>query len=107
MVDLGMSIRPFGKMVQLKNPFGILKNHNILNWKLVIKILYNMSDGLYAIHSENYHHKDFHSGNILTEIYGNHDIGSVISDFGMCRPANQSSADKVLYGVLPFIAPEV
>src|SRR3954462_1885333 len=45
----------------------IKKKHSILNWKLVIKILYNVSDGLYAIHSENYHHKDFHSGNILNE----------------------------------------
>jgi hypothetical protein len=25
----------------------------------------------------------------------------------LCCPANQSSADKTLYGVLPFVAPEV
>uniref|UniRef100_U9U989 Protein kinase domain-containing protein n=2 Tax=Rhizophagus irregularis TaxID=588596 RepID=U9U989_RHIID len=34
-------------------------------------------------------------------------IGSVISDFGLCRPMDQSSTTKTLYGVLPFVAPEV
>jgi hypothetical protein len=36
-----------------------------------------------------------------------YDINPVISDFGMCCPADQSSANKTLYGVLPFVAPEV
>ncbi|PKB97283.1 kinase-like protein, partial [Rhizophagus irregularis] len=62
--------------------------------------------GLSAIHDKNYHHRDFHSGNILNSIHNN-TIKSVISDFGLCSPANQSSADKSLYGVLPFVAPEV
>ncbi|RGB40089.1 kinase-like domain-containing protein [Rhizophagus diaphanus] len=38
--------------------------------------------------------------------YGKY-ISPVISDFGLCRPAGQVSADKILYGVLPFVAPEV
>ncbi|EXX52800.1 Cdc15p [Rhizophagus irregularis DAOM 197198w] len=84
----------------------IKKNYSILNWKLIIKMLYNICDGLSAIHDKNYHHRDFHSGNILNSIHNN-TIKSVISDFGLCSPANQSSADKSLYGVLPFVAPEV
>ncbi|CAB4415350.1 unnamed protein product [Rhizophagus irregularis] len=34
-------------------------------------------------------------------------IHSVTSDFGLCCPADQSSVDKTLYGILPFVAPEV
>src|SRR6185369_4202062 len=36
------------------------------------------------------------------------DIYNVISDFGLSGPANeQKSDDKVVYGVMPYIAPEV
>src|SRR5581483_758217 len=58
------------------------------------------------IHRTNYHHRDFHSGNILNDILDNY-IKPYISDFGLCCPADQSSVDKTLYGVLPFVAPEV
>ncbi|RGB40085.1 kinase-like domain-containing protein, partial [Rhizophagus diaphanus] len=71
-----------------------------------IEILYDISYGLSTIHRENWYHGDFHTGNILLEGYGNY-IGSVISDFGLCRPENQSPADMIIYGVLPFVAPEV
>ncbi|RGB26479.1 kinase-like domain-containing protein, partial [Rhizophagus diaphanus] len=49
-------------------------------------------------------HKDFHSGNIL-------EGGSFyVSDLGMCQPANnknKSDKKKGVYGVLPYMAPEV
>lgn len=84
----------------------IKKNHSNLKWRLLIGALMNISYGLEVIHQKNYHHKDFHSGNILNKIDSD-GISSVISDFGLCCPADQSSADKTLYGVLPFVAPEV
>src|SRR2546423_4952386 len=65
----------------------------------------NISLGLTIIHHHNYQHKDFHSGNILFNI--SHHIRSMISDFGMSRPANESSKNKAVYGVIPFVAPEV
>ena len=34
-------------------------------------------------------------------------IVPTISDFGMCRPTNESLSDKAVYGVVPFVAPEV
>src|SRR5581483_5850011 len=68
-------------------------------------MLYDVSFRLYHIHQQNYHHKDFHSGNILNSINGSY-IDSVISDFGMSRPANEKN-EKTLYGVIPFVAPEV
>jgi serine/threonine protein kinase len=85
----------------------IKKNHNDLTWEAIISMLSGISYGLYNIHNQNYHHKDFHSGNILNEIYEDNSIFPVISDFGLSCPANRSSADKALYGVLSFVAPEV
>jgi serine/threonine protein kinase len=86
----------------------IKKNHRSLTWNKIIDVLINISNGLDDIHNQNYHHKDFHSGNILNKFSkGDNSIFSVISDFGLCCPANKSSADKTLYGVLPFVAPEV
>src|ERR1051325_8566170 len=83
----------------------IKKCHSILTWKIIIDML-NIGIGLYEIHQEDYHHRDFHSGNILNQILDNF-INPSISDFGLCCPADQNSVDKTLYGVLPFVAPEI
>ncbi|CAB4488064.1 unnamed protein product [Rhizophagus irregularis] len=93
------------KYQNLGNMREFIKKGHILNWKLIVKILHNISYGLSTIHRENWYHGDFHTGNILLEGYGNY-IGSVISDFGFCRPVDQSRVNKII-GVLPFIAPEV
>ncbi|EXX60478.1 hypothetical protein RIR_jg12051.t1 [Rhizophagus irregularis DAOM 181602=DAOM 197198] len=94
------------KYQNLGNLRESIKKDHILNWRLIIKILHNISYGLSTIHRENYCHGDFQTSNILLENYGNY-LGPVISDFGLCRPADQSSIVKTIYGVLPFIAPEV
>ena len=39
-----------------------------LSWKKVISMLCDVSSGLDNVHQRNYHHKDFHSGNILSSI---------------------------------------
>ncbi|GBB91327.1 hypothetical protein RclHR1_18550002 [Rhizophagus clarus] len=85
----------------------IKKNHNNLTWKSILKIFYYISNGLLSVHMRNYHHKDLHSGNILNSLISNY-IRPVISDFGLCRPSDQSSTtDRTSRGVLPFVAPEV
>jgi len=43
----------------------IKKNHRSLTWKMITKMFQDIRNGLYDIHNQNYHHKDFHSGNIL------------------------------------------
>ncbi|CAB4433415.1 unnamed protein product [Rhizophagus irregularis] len=86
----------------------IKKNHSELTWKKIIRQLFDFSWALWGIHDNNYYHKDLHSGNILNKIYSDDNfIRTVISDFGLCRPMDQSSTDKTSYGVLPFVAPEV
>ncbi|CAB4441447.1 unnamed protein product [Rhizophagus irregularis] len=69
-----------------------------------IKDLNRIANGLLDIHNAGKVHKDFHSGNILF------DSVSYISDLGMCQPANneeQSANKEGVYGVLPYMAPEV
>ncbi|CAI2202059.1 15235_t:CDS:1, partial [Funneliformis geosporum] len=49
-----------------------------------------------------YCHKDFHSGNILQSEHV-----SYVSDFGLSGPADKQNSNDKIYGVLPYIAPEV
>ncbi|RGB35765.1 kinase-like domain-containing protein, partial [Rhizophagus diaphanus] len=55
------------------------------------------------IHKLNLIHGDLHNGNILCF---DHEI-IVISDLGLCRPVNQPNKKNDVYGVLPYVAPEV
>src|SRR5688572_7572801 len=70
-----------------------------------IKILSQLASGLLDIHNAGKVHKDFHSGNILLV----EDEATLISDLGLCQPANVPSVKKEgVYGVLlPYVAPEV
>ncbi|RIB21121.1 kinase-like domain-containing protein [Gigaspora rosea] len=77
--------------------------YNDLSWKHKINNLYYIAKGLAAIHEANLVHKDFHSGNIVNEDMYN----PYITDFGLCRPVSQDSSSKGIFGVLPYIAPEV
>ncbi|CAI2184758.1 12472_t:CDS:2, partial [Funneliformis geosporum] len=54
------------------------------------------------LHEYGYCHKDFHSGNILQD-----EKFSYISDFGLSGPEDKQKSDDRIYGVLPYIAPEV
>jgi serine/threonine protein kinase len=83
---------------------NLLNNFNNIMWKDKIKSLREITFDLKNLHKSEYIHKDFHNGNILQI----NDTLFLISDFGLSGPANvQKSDDKVVYGVLPYIAPEV
>ncbi|GBC04760.1 hypothetical protein RclHR1_05850009 [Rhizophagus clarus] len=79
------------------------------NWNQRLFMLYKIITGLRKIHEQNLIHCDFHDGNIL-----NHeneededDKNQVfISDLGLCKAANFLK-EYDIYGVIPFIAPEV
>ncbi|RGB40432.1 kinase-like domain-containing protein [Rhizophagus diaphanus] len=85
---------------------GNLRNvlMNNINYKNKIQNLFCIIDGLLNIHNAGKVHKDFHSGNILV-----YDTIPLISDLGMCQPVNneEQSVKKGIYGVLPYMAPEV
>ncbi|RGB40714.1 kinase-like domain-containing protein [Rhizophagus diaphanus] len=79
---------------------GNLRNFYLNNSNDNIKLyrLSGIANGLLSIHNAEKVHKDFHSGNIL-DVY--------ISDLGMCQPANNKDKKEGVYGVLPYMAPEV
>src|SRR5437762_9179490 len=85
---------------------GNLRNHlnqseNYMDYGSKINKLQQIARGLLDIHNAGKVHKDFHSGNIL---FGKNPY---ISDLGMCQPANSEAQSEGVYGVLPYMAPEV
>src|ERR1700751_169485 len=68
--------------------------------------MFSISNGLCFIHRENLTHKDLHLGNVLHE----NQSTARISDFGFCKPADESSSNsnsRNTYGVMPYMAPEI
>jgi serine/threonine protein kinase len=84
---------------------------NSIDWKAKIDILWGILVGLRDIHNSGLMHHDFHCGNILSEYLDNSDYANAyITDLGLCQPANIKSSqsdNKKIYGVLPYVAPEV
>ncbi|CAB4432999.1 unnamed protein product [Rhizophagus irregularis] len=74
---------------------------NVLSNNFKINYLRMLTLDLKNLHEFGYFHRNFHSGNIL-----NSGGASYISDFGLSGPSNKQKLDKI-YGVLPYIAPEV
>src|SRR5947209_5398123 len=92
-----------GSLRQLLN-----NNFNSLNWTQKLYNLWYIAGGLKIIHVKGLIHRDFHCGNILNNnYYGN--FQSKITDLGLCKLVNTTSQsnDKQIYGVLPYVAPEV
>ncbi|RGB38137.1 kinase-like domain-containing protein [Rhizophagus diaphanus] len=76
------------------------------NWNQKLYMLYEIISGLRVIHKENLIHCDFHDGNILNHNDGNEDK-YYISDLGLCQPVKSFLKKHDIYGVVPFMAPEV
>jgi serine/threonine protein kinase len=90
---------------------GSLRQHlnnsfNLLGWKEKMHILQKIAVGLGKIHDNELIHHNFHCGNILSNL----SIDASITDLGIYQPANvqtSQSDNKKIYGVLPYVAPEV
>ena len=95
-------------MEYIKN--GSLRQHlnnsfNSLSWSEKLLHLYRIAIGLEDIHNKGLIHHDFHGGNVLCD-----EKYSYITDLGLCKPANEKisqDGNKNIYGVLPYVAPEV
>ncbi|RHZ77920.1 hypothetical protein Glove_168g174 [Diversispora epigaea] len=82
-------------------------NFNNINWLQKLNNLHDLSYKLKNIHKLDVVHQDFHPGNILS-----YDFKGIIliSDFGLSKliGANPNNPKKKnIFGVLPYIAPEV
>ncbi|POG73997.1 kinase-like domain-containing protein [Rhizophagus irregularis DAOM 181602=DAOM 197198] len=95
--------------MELKN--GSLRQHlnnNFisLDWEKKLWNLLHIVNGLNDIHKKGLIRHDFHCGNILSDFS---DM-AFITDLGLSQPANVKSSqnnNKKIYGVLPYVAPEV
>ena len=86
------------------SPLGsLLNNTNSMDWKDRITALLDISIGLNTLHNDELIHQDFHPGNLLF----NNEKVLLITDFGLCKPANLNSQSNDIYGVMPYVAPEV
>ncbi|RGB40270.1 kinase-like domain-containing protein [Rhizophagus diaphanus] len=82
---------------------GYLDNYyNSLTLEDKLDIIERICLGLNCIHSYNLIHRDLHSGNILFS-----SKKASICDFGLCRSAGEIRKSKEIFGIVPYIAPEV
>ncbi|CAG8583912.1 4968_t:CDS:2 [Paraglomus brasilianum] len=88
-------------------PYGNLhvfcQRNQMSGWKDRVRILKCIAHGIAELHKKGLVHGDLHPGNVLN-VDGNR---FVIGDVGTSGPANAMTRRKAMYGVLPYIAPEV
>ncbi|RIB29128.1 kinase-like domain-containing protein [Gigaspora rosea] len=82
-------------------------NFNELNWKIKLEQLTDISGDLAQIHEAGYVHCNLHSDNILQHQFIGDNLKSYISGLGLIKKIEDSCVNEYLYGVLPYIAPEV
>ncbi|EXX69391.1 Bck1p [Rhizophagus irregularis DAOM 197198w] len=74
-----------------------------ITWEMKLNILLEITMGLNVIHTRNFIHRDLHSGNILLD-----NSSWLICDLGLSQSTNNTSFNNnEIYGVLPYIAPEI
>ncbi|RIB21136.1 kinase-like domain-containing protein [Gigaspora rosea] len=84
------------------------KNFVALRWKPKLKILLSIISDLINIHTKGYIHRDLHSGNVL--LFSDDVTGGIearICDLGCSKKIDRSTICGEIFGVLPYIAPEV
>ena len=79
-----------------------LKQKNFYSWGQILDILKGIISGLGAIYESKLVHCDLHDGNILCDGGLN-----FISDLGLSKPIDYLKSNNDVYGVIPYMAPEV
>ncbi|PKY14498.1 kinase-like protein [Rhizophagus irregularis] len=78
----------------------------ILCWRDIVDMLWSISAGLNFIHKHDLVHGHLHGGNILVESNVN-SIDTKITDTGLHGPFDNQILSKQIYGVIPFVDPEI
>lgn len=112
---LGISQNPITKnyiMVMEYMPEGNLRQYLCKNsgvsFEDKFRSLRSIAYGLRNVHEQNLVHRDFHSGNILnSKLNQSNRIISYISDLGLSFLTNSQKQDGQIFGVFPYVAPEV
>ncbi|PKY19706.1 kinase-like protein [Rhizophagus irregularis] len=105
-----------GKWSYIIETFGFTKDPENEDYILVME--YAAGGDLHkleTIHNKKFMHRDFHSGNILcysssryydtSSKYKHDDLR--IGDLGLSQAVNNKSSNNEIYGVIPYIAPEI
>ncbi|POG73983.1 kinase-like domain-containing protein [Rhizophagus irregularis DAOM 181602=DAOM 197198] len=96
-------IMDYANQGNLRGNLTIVVNYD---WKQKLRIIYKIILGLNYIHQQNLMHCDLHDGNVLNHKDTN-EYKVYISDLGLCRPVKSFFKKDDIYGVIPFMAPEV
>jgi serine/threonine protein kinase len=78
----------------------------VLCWRDIVDMLWEISAGLNFIHERDLVHGNLHGGNILVENEMD-SIDTKIADTGLHGPVDKQISSKQIYGVIPFVAPEI
>ncbi|RIB15247.1 kinase-like domain-containing protein [Gigaspora rosea] len=90
------------------NLYKFLSNYfRKLTWQTKLKLLCDISEDLKNIHNAGYIHANIHSGNILQDKGISNVTQSYISDMGLSKKYNENGSKDCIYGVMPYVAPEV
>jgi len=90
-----MIVMDYAKDGSLRNS---LKQNNVYR---ILCTLYHIISGLDTIHESKLVHCDLHDGNILCGTF------NFISDLGLSKPIDYLKSNNDVYGVIPYMAPEV
>ena len=95
------------KYYENDNLYQYLDRHKgILPWRDIVDILWSIAGGLEEIHAEEKVHRNLHGGNLLIKDE-KISTDARISDVGIHGPCHNLESSNQIYGVLPYIAPEV
>ncbi|KAG9293163.1 hypothetical protein G9A89_010500 [Geosiphon pyriformis] len=78
-------------------------NFYSISWVSKLAIAKDIAEGLGIIHSIGMAHRDLHPGNILQL----DEDWAIIGDLGLCQHENDEKTEKEIFGVIPYIPPEV
>ncbi|RIB26866.1 kinase-like domain-containing protein [Gigaspora rosea] len=86
----------------------LTKNFRKLVWQKKLNQLAGISYDLSKIHSAEFIHNDFHSGNILLHHdVTNENIVPYITDLGLSRKQDEYDSKEGIYGIMPYVTPEI
>ena len=78
----------------------------VLCWRDIVDMLWAISAGLNFIHERDLVHGHLHGGNILVKNEMD-SIDTKITDTGLHGPVDKQISSNQVYGVIPFVAPEI
>ncbi|CAG8479376.1 6790_t:CDS:2, partial [Racocetra fulgida] len=82
-----------------------LQHKTKLTWKEILILLGGINYGLETIHNAGFVHRDLHPGNIFPEIKD--EFVYTALDVGFSIDFNKTSTSSKMYGIIPYVAPEV